>query len=115
MIRYRNTSVGGTKVQALAAPNQFGYFIRGFNVINPNTTDVYLKFYDALSANVTVGTTTPTLTLMIPASGSVYEPYDINKVVMFANNGVTIVAVTGLADSSTAAPSSNIHVSFQYD
>lgn len=113
MIRYRNTALSSTDVQAVACGTA-GLNIRGFNIINPNTTDVYVKFYDALATNVTVGTTTPILTLFVPANGSVFEPFENNKVVAFFNTAITLACVTGLADSSTTAPTTAIHISFQY-
>ena len=113
MIRYRNTALSSTDVQAVVCGTG-GFNIRGFNIINPNSSDVYVKFYDALAANVTVGTTTPILTLLVPANGSVFEPFESQKVVAFFNTAITLAAVTGLADSSTTAPSTAIHVSIQY-
>ena len=113
MNRYRNTALSSTDVQAIQCGTA-GLNIRGFNIINPNSTDVYVKFYDALADNVTVGTTTPILTLLVPANGSVFEAYEVNKVVAFFGTAITLAAVTGLADSSTTAPSTGVHVSFQY-
>lgn len=36
------------------------------HVINPNTTDVFIQLFNALAANVTVGTTTPQLSYLVP-------------------------------------------------
>lgn len=114
MIRYRNTALSSTDVQAQVAYTG-GIYVRGFNFINPNSSDVYVKFYDALATNVTVGTTTPVLTLMVPANGSIFEAYDKDKIVAFFSTAVTLAVVTGLADSSTTAPSTAIHGSIQMD
>lgn len=38
-----------------------------FQVTNPNTVDVFFQIYDGLTASVSVGTTTPTATFIVPA------------------------------------------------
>lgn len=114
MQRYRNTALSSTDVEALVA-SAAGLYIRGFNIINPNTSDVYVKFYDATAANTTVGTTTPILTLFVPANGSVFEPYNKDNIVAFFSTAITLACVTGLADNNTTAPSTAIHISIQID
>lgn len=114
MDNYRNTALSSTDVQVQIASTG-GVPVRGFNFINPNSTEVYVKFYDALATNVTVGTTTPVLTLMVPSNGSVFEAYDRNKIVAFFSTAITIACVTGLADNDTTAPSTAIHASIQYN
>jgi hypothetical protein len=42
-------------------------YIRGIEVSNRNTTEAYLQLFDALAADVSVGTTVPTLSFKIPA------------------------------------------------
>lgn len=42
----------------------------GFIVENPNGSKAYLQFYDTAAAGVTVGTTTPVLTVFVPANGA---------------------------------------------
>lgn len=113
MIPYRNTALSSTDVQAQVA-SAAGLYIRGFNIINPNPTDVYVKFYDALATDVTVGTTTPILTLFVP-SGTVFEPYRKDNVIAFFSTACTLACVTGLADSNTTAPSTAIHILIQMD
>jgi hypothetical protein len=39
----------------------------GWSITNPNTSAVYVHFYNVAAASVTVGTTTPAFPLMIPA------------------------------------------------
>lgn len=114
MDKYRNTALSSTDVQVQVS-NASGIAVRGFNFINPNSTDVYVKFYDALAANVTVGTTTPILTLMVPSNGSIFEAYDQNKTIAFFSTALTVACVTGLADNDTTAPSTAIHASIQYN
>lgn len=71
--------------------------------VNKHASDArYLKLYDAKVADVTVGTTTPVLTLMIPANFQGFV-ISVPKGILFIN-GVTIACVTGAAVSSTGAP-----------
>ena len=78
-----------------------------FNVIATNTaTSVrYLKLYNAASADVTVGTTVPKMTLMIPA-GSLGFSITCQRGVLFSV-GLTAAVTTGADDTDTGAPGSN--------
>jgi hypothetical protein len=49
--------------QTMKASEGLLYFLE---VSNPNTTDAYLQLFDADAADVTVGSTTPTLSFLIP-------------------------------------------------
>ena len=92
--------------------------VMGWNFINVNSSAVYVKFYNALIANVTVGTTTPVLTVAVPA-GSATNP-GINMVtpdlVPFEvfSTAISFACVTGLADNSNTAPATAIHASVRY-
>jgi hypothetical protein len=92
--------------------------VMGWNFINVNSMAVYVKFYNALIANVTVGTTTPILTVAVPA-GSATNP-GINMVtpdlVPFEvfSTAISFACVTGLADNSNTAPATAIHASVRY-
>jgi hypothetical protein len=83
--------------------------IYGCWVTNTATSTRWLKVYNATAANVTVGTTTPVITIGIPGNTS----DDISGV--FANGGmgiafdtaITVAATTGVADNDTGAPAAN--------
>lgn len=75
---------------------------------NLATSTRYLKFYNATAANVTVGTTTPVLTLALPGNAN----DDISGVIALPqgiafSTAITVAATTGLADNDTGAPSAN--------
>lgn len=80
------------------------------HAINVATSVRYLKFYNATAANVTVGTTTPVMTLPIPTVGSTngagFTIHFGDIGVQFAT-ALTIAATTGLADNDTGAPGAN--------
>ena len=111
---FRDTNVLATVV-GVAECGVGGLAIRGFNIINPNNTDVYVKFFDNFDGDVTLGTTTPNLTLLVPANGSIVESFDEKKTVYFFSTNIAICAVTGLADSSTTAPASGVYVQLYYN
>lgn len=79
-------------------------------VINLATGVRYLKFYNATAANVTVGTTTPVMTIPIPTAGSANGA---GFVIPIPSQGVpfdtaiTVAATTGIADNNTGAPGAN--------
>lgn len=59
---YFNAALVATKVVVRGKSTRVCFV----EVINNDLTDTYLQMFDALTANVTVGTTTPTLSLLIP-------------------------------------------------
>ena len=62
---YKNIDVDESEDQVKGTAGQV-YWI---HAINLRTTPVYLKFYNATAASVTVGTTTPDLTFPVPSAG----------------------------------------------
>ena len=82
--------------------------VYGMWFTNTATTTRFLKFYNATAANVTVGTTTPVVTLGLPGNAS----DDISGVFSSAygikfDTAITVAATTGVADNDTGAPSAN--------
>lgn len=75
---------------------------------NVATSTRFLKFYNATAANVTVGTTTPVLTLALPGNTSddVSGVFSIPQGIKFST-AICVAATTGLADNDTGAPSTN--------
>ena len=48
-----------------------------YHVYNPNTADAFLQFYDLAQGSVTVGTTTPKLSLWVPGGGALDAPFTV--------------------------------------
>lgn len=67
------------------------------------TTPVYAKFYNAADGSVTVGTTTPYLTIALPAGGTQPTAFQIDVNQKFASGACSIAFTTAVADNSTAA------------
>jgi hypothetical protein len=115
IINYRNTALSSTKQEVKSSAGD----VYGWNFINPNTVDVFIKFYNTALASVTVGTTTPVLTLCVPSAtsasinGIFYQDVQAEPQMIFST-AIVIAAVTGLADNSTTAPSTAIHCGVRY-
>jgi hypothetical protein len=83
--------------------------IYGMWVTNTATTTTFVKLYNATAANVTVGTTTPVITIGIPGNAS-----DDTSGVLGAggmgikfDTAISVAAVTEAADNGTTAPAAN--------
>lgn len=94
---YRNIDLDEADVQA-------GGFVRltGWYIANTTAAYVYVHFYDATAASVTVGTTTPRLTIPIPASGA--SNIAFHNVMTFST-ALTVAATTN--PDGTGAPAAN--------
>lgn len=112
--KYRNTALTSTDVQVKAGQSN----LFGFTFVNVNTSPVYVKVYDGLAANVTVGSTAPVAVIEVPAGDGttsgvvILAPGTVSY--RFVNSGLTIAAVTGLADNSSAAPATAIYAELLY-
>lgn len=80
----------------------------GLYVVNRDTAPVYVKLYNATAANVSVGTTTPKMTLEIPYSAASHTGmvFAFTPGIKFST-AICIAATTGLADNDTGAPGAN--------
>ena len=77
--------------------------------INLAATLRYLKFYNATAASVTVGTTTPVMTIPIPTQGDTNGAgftLAIPNGIAFST-AITVAATTAIADADTGAPGAN--------
>lgn len=99
------TGLTNTKTQIKGAAGTLG----GYVINNPNGSTIYVQVFDALSANVTVGTTTPTYVLAIPASGTV--TLELTCGVNHAT-GITVAATTTATGGT--APSTALVAAFFY-
>jgi hypothetical protein len=91
-IAYRNAALKATKQTVFNVPEGMVSF---WHIYNQDAVVTYLQLYDALAAGVTVGTTTPTFTLAVPASGWLDNVSD-QGILQFAN-GLVIAATTTIA------------------
>ena len=78
--------------------------VYGYYIFNAAASTRYVKFYNATAASVSVGTTTPVLTIPVPtgSAANLALPYGIAF-----STAICVAATTGVADSDTGAPSAN--------
>jgi hypothetical protein len=103
---YYNLDVDETEDQIKATAGKL-FWVHAINLANAKR---YLKFYNATAANVTVGTTTPVLSLPIPTMGDTNGAgFTINFGAMGVqfDTAITVAATTGFADNDTGAPGGN--------
>lgn len=104
LLIFRSLDLDETEEEVKASAGQ----VYGMWFSNLATTTRFLKFYNATAANVTVGTTTPVLTIALPGNAT----DDISGVFGMAHGitfdtAITVAVTTGLADADTGAPAAN--------
>jgi hypothetical protein len=107
---YLDTALTNTVVGATIAPCN----LTGWNIINANTSDVYVKFFDVSSGTVTLGTTQPVKTLLVPSSSTIYLEHNKEISQYYFSTALSLVCVTGLAVSNTTAPTTAIYIETYY-
>lgn len=97
---FRSLDIDETEEEVKATAGQlYGYYFS-----NAATSMRFLKFYNATAVNVTVGTTTPVLTLGLPASSAGHIEWAHG---IAFGTAITVAATTAVADADTGAPSAN--------
>jgi hypothetical protein len=101
---FRSIDLDETEEEVKATAGQ----LYGVWFSNLATSTRFLKFYNATAANVTVGTTTPVLTLALPGNTSddISGVFSTTHGIAFGT-AITVAATTGLADNDTGAPGGN--------
>lgn len=96
IVPFRSAAVQNTAVAVKSTP---GYI---FKIIAQNYDAAlrYIQVYNDVAANITVGTTVPTKTIPLPASGAVIDDTVYGQ---WCSKGISI-AVTVNNDGSGAAP-----------
>lgn len=82
--------------------------VYGWYFANLASSTRFIKFYNATAANVTVGTTTPVLTLPLPGNSSDdIAANALGGMGITFDTAITVAATTGVADSDVGAPGAN--------
>lgn len=83
--------------------------VGGWVLTNLHTATVFVKFYNATAANVTVGSTAPTVTVAVPASTGIVMPLGGPGIAF--GTAICVAATLDEADAdATAIPSANLVV-----
>jgi hypothetical protein len=81
----------------------------GWFFYNDGASEVYIKYYNDTVANVVVGTTTPFMTIPIPAGSA--SNIEFSHGIAFSG-AITIAATTAATTADTGAPATNQVVGF---
>lgn len=94
----RDTSVDNSNQVVKIGGGEVAYFQGS----NGGVVDAYLHFYDALTANVTVGTTVPTYSFLIPAgtAATTAGAYEYTGPPLHFEIGCVYAAVTDMTGST---------------
>lgn len=105
MTIFRSIDIDESEEEVKATAGQL-FSISAFNT---TAAPLYLKFYNATAANVTVGTTTPVLTFAVPGNAdSDGAGFVWNNEIGFAfGTAISVACTTGVADNDTGAPGAN--------
>lgn len=95
----------GTAPQAIAG----AFFLFGYNIINPNNYNVYVKVYDEVNANIVVGVTPVKETILIPPTGAAVIPSQLRTQMEFSNE-MNFACTIGYEDSDNNPVSTPIYV-----
>lgn len=97
---FRSIDLDESEEQVKSSAGQvFGWYI-----YNNSSAVTYVKFYNATAASVTVGTTTPVMTVPIPASAG--ANVEFTNGIEF-DTAITVAATGAVGDSDTTAPATN--------
>jgi hypothetical protein len=102
---FYDNDVSNTKVTAVIG----GCIIDYYNIYNASNAAAFLQFYDALAANVTVGTTLPTNVLAIPQSAVL----DTQRTMKWRYETGCVIAMT-TTQQGNGAPSAASQVEIEY-
>lgn len=97
---FRSIDLDESEEEVKGSPGKlYGYYF-----YNASASVRYLKFYNDTAANVSVGSTTPVMTLPLPPTSAGHVEFT-NGIPFSA--AICAAATTGLADNDTGAPSAN--------
>lgn len=105
MTIFRSIDIDESEEEVKASAGQ----VFSITAFNRTAAPLYLKFYNETAANVTVGTTTPVLTFVVPGNAdSDGAGFVWNNPIGFAfSTGICVAATTGIADNDTTGPGAN--------
>lgn len=83
--------------------------LEGWYIDNPNTSMVYVQFFEGIASNITLGTTPPKLSLGIPAGSAANT--DVGNGITFTN-GMVIAVTTTRSGAVAPAAATDINLWF---
>jgi hypothetical protein len=104
LLIFRTIDLDETEEEVKATAGQ----VYGYIFSNLASSTRFLKFYNATAASVTVGSTTPVMTIALPGNTSDdITGHLLGGLGIEFDTAITIAATTGVLDSDTGAPGTN--------
>lgn len=102
---FRSLDIDETEEEIKATAGQ----LFSISAFNRTAAPLYLKFYNATAANVTVGSTTPVMTFVVPGNADSDGAGFIHSTdIGYAfGTAISVACTTGVADADTGAPGAN--------
>lgn len=111
---FRSIDIDETEEEVKGTAGQ----VYGIFAMNRTAAPLYLKLYNATAASVSVGSTTPVMTLVVPGNGDsdgagFSLPFPVGVVF---DTAITVACTTAIADADTGAPGANdcvVHIFYK--
>lgn len=97
------SSITNTVTQVKSSLGQ----VYGWHIFNPNAATVYVQFFNTANGSVTLGTTTPVISIGIPASGAIQAVWPIG---LGFNTAINVAVTTTRAGSTAPASSVDLNI-----
>lgn len=107
MTFFRNTALSNTAVAVKASQGNLFYY----HFYNSGSLDTFLQLYNVAQGSVTVGTTTPDLTLAVPAGGILDGSFDSSP--FSFSTAITIAATTTITGGTAPATALLIAIGYK--
>lgn len=105
---FRNLATNSTAVAVKANAGS----LYGFNIINLDVTDNYVKFYNVAAASVNPASDVPVLTLFLPAGATIFQ--EPSTILHRFGTAIAVRTVTGSGDTNTTAPGTSPIIELKY-
>jgi uncharacterized membrane protein YqgA involved in biofilm formation len=103
---FTNSALTSTTAVQSTTTDLYGWYI-----YNPNASACSLDFFNATTSNVTLGTTVPKLSLVIPATSGANLIFP-NSIAHF-QTALSVAAVTAAGGSSTCSTGMTVNLFYQ--
>ena len=108
---YKDKALRNTVVCVKASPME----LTGWRISNPNSTTAVIKFFDSATVGgVTLGTTEAVKEFQVPSQGEIHVAHLRGSSLCYFSVGCCMVAVGGIATSSTSRPILDLDVEIYY-
>jgi len=104
---FRNSAVTSAVTVQSTTTDVYGYYL-----YNPNASMCSLDFFNATSANVTLGTTVPILSFPVPATSAVHFFVTRTSVAHF-QTALSVAAVTAAGGGTTCSTGMVVNLDYQ--